>query len=373
MLYVDIPTQPELADLVRARSNPSVSIYLPTTNLTQDVGASVIEFGNLAREALDQIEAADIDKRVRWPLEEQLAAFEEDDDFWAHQARSLAIFATPDRVRTYRLPTSLPASVHVSDRFHLKPLYRLASQPDHAFVLALEENGVRLVEIFSDMEPQEIKVPGMPADAASATGRSNVGSRSARGRLQGGEGEAVRLRQYARKVDDALRPVLAGRSEPLILAATHPIGPIFRAVATYPHFAEDGVTNSPTRMSALDLAREARPIVDALHSKRIADFATLYGDRENAGRATADVAALARAATFGAVDTLIADIDTVMPGHVDDETGAVTFAEGASAASYGIIDEIAGRVLLNGGRVIGVRREEVPGGGAAAGIMRYAF
>ena len=373
MLYVDIPTQPELADLARARGNPSVSIFLPTTNLTQEVGASVIEFGNLAREALDQIEAAGIDKRVRWPLEEQLAALEDDDDFWAHQARSLAIFATADRVRTYRLPTTLSASVHVSDRFHLKPLYRLASQPDHAFVLALEENGVRLVEIFSDMEPQELRVQGMPVDAASATGRSNVGSRSARGRLQGGEGEAVRLRQYARKVDDALRPVLAGRSEPLILAATHPIGPIFRAVATYPHFAEDGVTNSPTRMSALDLAREARPIVDALHSKRIADFATLYSDRENAGRATADVATLARAATFGAVDTLIADIDTVMPGHVDDETGAVTFAEGASAASYGIIDEIAGRVLLNGGQVIGVRRDEVPGGGAAAGILRYAF
>lgn len=373
MLYVDIPTASELANLVRTRANACVSMYLPTTNLTQNIGASVIEFGNLAGEALGQLEAAGIDKRVRAALEEQLAAFEDDDDFWAHQARSLAIFAMPDRVRTYRLPTHLSASVHVSDRFHLKPLYRLSSQPDHAFVLALEENGVRLVEIFSDMDPQEIKVPGMPSDAASATGRSNVGSRSARGRLQGGEGEAVRLRQYARKVDDALRPVLAGRSEPLILAATHPIAPIFRSVSTYPFFAGDGITNSPTRMSALDLAREARPIVDALHAARIAEFADLFRERENAGRASADIATLARAATFGAVDTLIADIDTVMPGHVDETTGEVTFAEAAGADSYGVIDEIAGRVLLSGGTVIGVRRDEVPGGGALAATLRYAF
>jgi hypothetical protein len=373
VLHVDNPTPSELSKLVRTRADACVSIYLPTTNLTQNIGTSVIEFGNLAREALEQLEAAGIDKRVRAALEEQLAAFEDDDDFWAHQARSLAVFAMPDRVRTYRLPTHLSASVHVSDRFHLKPLYRLSSQPDHAFVLALEENGVRLVEVFSDMEPQEIKVPGMPKDAASVAGRANIGSRSARGRLQGGEGEAVRLRQYARKIDDALRPVLAGRHEPLILAATNPVAPIYRSVSTYPFFAEDGITHSPTRMSPLDLASEARPIVDALHAARIAEFADLFAERENAGRASADIATLGRAATFGAVDTLIADIDAVMPGHVDETTGEVTFAEAAGADSYGVIDEIAGRVLLNGGTVIGVRRDEVPGGGAAAATLRYAF
>lgn len=373
MLYVDIPTQAELADLVRARAEGSVSIYLPTTNVTSEIAQAQIEFSNLAREATGQLEAAGMDKRRLAALDEQLASLIDDQDFWAHQATSLAVLATPDRIRTYRLPTRLPASVHVSDRFHLKPLYRLAAQPDHAFVLALEENGVRLIEVFNGMEPREVRVPGMPKDAGSATGRSNVGSRSPRGRLTGGEGEGVRLRQYARRVDDALRPVLAGRSEPLILAATHPIGPIYRAVASYPFFAEEGITKSPGALSPLELARAARPIVDGLHAARIAAFGELFDARGQAGRASADVATLARAATFGAVDTLVADIDEVLPGTVDDETGAVTFAEAAGADSYGIIDEIAGRVLLSGGRVIGVRRDEVPGGAMLAGILRYAF
>ena len=373
MLHVDIPTPNELVDLVKVRSEASVSIYLPTTNVTQEIDRSIIDFGNLSREALAQLETGGIDKRTLARLEEELGAMRADDDFWAHQARSLAVFATPERVRTYRLPTQLEASVDVSDRFHLKPLYRLASQPDHAFVLALEENGVRLVEVFSDIEPEEVRVPGMPADAASATGRSNVGSRSARGRLTSGEGEGVRLRQYVRKVDDALRPILAGRHEPLILAATAPIGPMYRAACSYPHFAEEGITSSPTRMSLRDLAAAARPIIDQLHAARLSRFATLYAERANAGRASSDVAALARAATFGAVDTLLVDIDEVLPGEVDEETGAVSFADTAGAASYGIIDEIAGRVLLNGGTVIGVRRADVPDDAALAGILRYAF
>jgi hypothetical protein len=36
------------------------------------------------------------------------------------------------------------------------------------------------------------------------------------------------------------------------------------------------------------------------------------------------------------------------------------------------VDEIARRVLLSAGRVLAVRRDDVPGGGAVAAILRYA-
>lgn len=62
----------------------------------------------------------------------------------------------------------------------------------------------------------------------------------------------------------------------------------------------------------------------------------------------------------------------VLPGTVG-EDGEVTLASGPSASSYGVVDEIAGRALLNGARVLGVRREDIPGGGSLAAILRYAF
>ncbi len=372
MLHVDIPTRPELAGLVAARGTALVSLYLPATPETQHIDAARIGLGNLLREAEAQLEAAGTPKRTIWPISEQVQDLIDDDEFWQFQANSLAIFVTPESLRSYRLPSHLEKTVQVSDRFHLKPLIRAVSVSQHAFVLALEEGGVRLVEVTADMPAQEIRVPGMPKDAASAVGTANVNSRSASGRIQGSEGQKVRLRQYARKVDAALRPVLAGRHEPLIVAAAEPMLAIWRSVNSYPDQAAQAIETSPARIPPAELAQAAREVLDALHAERLADFAALYDRRGQEGRATGDIAQAARAATWGAVETLLVDIDEVVPGRVDEATGEVAFADAGGAESYGVVDEIAGRVIASGGTVIGVRRDDIPGGGSLAAVLRYA-
>jgi hypothetical protein len=55
-----------------------------------------------------------------------------------------------------------------------------------------------------------------------------------------------------------------------------------------------------------------------------------------------------------------------------DEDGGVHFADHASAASYDLLGEVAGRVIRTGGRVLGVRQADLPGGGSLAAILRYA-
>ena len=97
-----------------------------------------------------------------------------------------------------------------------------------------------------------------------------------------------------------------------------------------------------------------------------------YGVIASQRRAAADIADVARAATFGLVDTVLVDIDEVVPGRVDEETGAITIDETDDAVNYGVVDEIARRVWLNGGKVLAVRRDDIPGNGSVAAILRYA-
>src|SRR5690242_11684718 len=184
ILPTDAPTRAQVERLLAAREPASVSIYLPTSPASRG-DAERIELKNLAAEAARQLREAGTARADVSAIEEELADLVDDDEFWRHQARSLAVFVTPAGAATFRLPNQLVAMVEVSDRFHLKPLLRTLTFPHTAFVLALSQSGVRLLEIAPELDPTEIRVPDMPKDVASAVGKSSINDRAPSGRLQG--------------------------------------------------------------------------------------------------------------------------------------------------------------------------------------------
>jgi Bacterial archaeo-eukaryotic release factor family 11 len=371
-LHTDIPTRAQIDQLFTICDPSSVSIYLPTDPASAGQ-AERIELKNLAAQAERQLGALGTAKP---DLAEVAAAFADlidDQGFWRYQARSLAVFVTPGTVRTFRLPNRLVSLVEVSDRFHVKPLLRSVTFPQVAFVLALTQNSVRLLEVVADLPPWEVAVPDLPASAADAVGQSSIKGRAPRRKIQGSEGQKVRLGQYSRRIDQALRPLLSGLDVPLILAAAEPIDSIFRSVNTYPYLAPTTIPGSPETVPDADLIVSARSVLDELYAKELEALHELYQRRSSEGRATQDIAEVARFATYGAVDTVFIDIDEVIPGAIDETSGLVTFSATADAVSYGVVDEIARRVWLSGGRVLAVRRDDVPGKDSLAAILRYTL
>lgn len=357
---------------MRAGAPTSVSIYLPTSQLPTEAEANRIEFKNLAATAIERLENSGADKHDVAAIKETLSELEHDEDFWNLQARSLAVFATPGGARTFRLPNNLTAAVEVADRFYVKPLLRTVAFPQTAFVLALSVNGVRLLQLRAEPPVREVNVPDMPADAITAIGRDSLKDNNPMSRTQGEEGRKLRLHQYARRVEAALRPVIARSDLPLILAATEPLESIFRSTTTYPRLAGPVIEGNPDELSAEELDAKARQVLDQVYSAQVAEIADIFEHRAGEDRATTDLARVAKAATFGAVDTLLADIDVVMPGTIDEQTGEVSIDGDDTLSNYGVIDEIAKRVMLHGGKVLAVRAAEVPGGGGAAALLRYA-
>jgi release factor family 11 len=263
--------------------------------------------------------------------------------------------------------------VEVSDRFHVKPLLRTLTFPQVGLVLALAQGSVRVIEVAPDVEPGQVNVPDLPSDVASAVGKASIRDRAPIRRLQGSEGQKVRMRQFARQVDQALRPLLGGLGVPLILAATEPLDSIYRSVSTYPLLAASSIAGNPEARSDAELAAAARSVLDELNAEHLSDVHELYRRRESESRAAADLAVVARAATFGAVETVLVDIDETVPGTIDERSGAIELSGADDAVTYGVVDEVARRVWRTGGTVLAVRREDVPGGGPAAAILRYAL
>lgn len=369
-LHIDFPSRDQISRLLEHREPYSVSIYLPTDPASPGE-AERIALGNLAGAAIGQLADADAPSATTGAVQELLDELALEDEFWAHQARSLAVFATPSSLVTFRLANRLSETVTVSDRFHVAPLLRAVTFPPAALVLALSQGSVRLLEIEPDEPVQPVRVPDLPSDVASASGQASIRDPAAGTRIQGAEGQKVRMRIYARQIDQALRPLLNGLDEPLILAAAEPLASIYRAANSYPRLAERWIATSPETASDAELAAEARAILDEQAQAELRALRDRFEHERAQGRATADLAEAAHAATFGLVDTLLVDIDADIPGTVDLETGAIERAE-ASADAHVLPDEIARRSFLTGARVLAVRSDDIPEGAPLAAILRYA-
>ena len=370
ILHADIPTRAQLDRLLVNRDPASLSVYVSTDPASANVGER-IELRNLMAQGVDQLRDAGVAKRELAAIEEEVADLVDDGDFWRHQARSLAAFATPEGLTTFRLPNRLLGVVEAADRFYVKPLLRVQTFPQVAFVLALAQGSARLIEVEPDMPAGPVRVPDLPADIASAAGKASVSDKAPVRRIQGREGQKVRMRIYARQIDQALRPLLNGLQVPLVLAATEPMATIYRSVNSYPHLTDATIAGNPETTTDAELAARAREVLDDLYAAQLGGVRDRFEVRANSGRGTSDVAEIARAATFGLIDTVMVDIDAAVPGTVDEASGAVNPAE-AGPDAYGILDEIARRVWLSDGRVLAVRAQDIPGGGPAAAILRYA-
>jgi hypothetical protein len=394
MLHIDIPTLAEFKALAQIKGETCVSLYLPTSPLVENIRANRTEFKDLAKEALSQLKEAGIDKNKIAVFEERFDHLSgvdhdvQDEDkirklqrakpdpvgsFWHYQANGLAVLSTSGMIRTFRLPNPPKPLAEVADRFHLTPLIRAMTSPHDIFVLALAEESVRLIHAFANFPPERVQVPDLPKNAEEATRRPSFHVRAPRRRLQNLEGEKVLLQQYVRKVEHAIRSVLAERNAPpLVLAAEEPLASMFRSLNTYPRLADETIEGNPDQRTDAELEDAAIPILDRLYSRELKAVIARY-DELKPRRATTDVSYAAHAATAGAIDQLLVDLDAVVPGLVSDIDGSVTYSASDDAETYSVVDEVARRALYTGARVMGARKEELPERAPLTAILRYEF
>ena len=393
MLHIDIPTLAEFKALAQIKGETCVSLYLPTSPLGDNARTNRTAFKDIAREALSQLKEAGTDKKKITVFEERfehLAGPEHDvqdegkirklqrakpdpiESFWHYQANGLAVLTTSRILRTFRLPNSPKPLAEVADRFHLTPLIRAMTSPHDIFVLALAEESVRLIHAFANFPPERLQVPDLPKNAEEATRRPSFHVRAPRRRLQNLEGEKVLLHQYVRKVEHAIHGALAGQNAPLVLAAEEPLASMFRSVNTYPRLADEMIEGNPDQITDAELEDDAIPILDRLYSRELKAVIALY-DELKPRRATIDVSYAAHAATAGAIEQLLVDLDAVVPGLVSDIDGSVTYSASDDAETYSVVDEVARRALYTGARVLGARKEELPDRAPLTAILRYAF
>ena len=98
-------------------------------------------------------------------------------------------------------------------------------------------------------------------------------------------------------------------------------------------------------------------MVADLRNRRLNAWEAEYVRFESKGRASTDLATIAKAATFGQVARLLVDADSLGYGTIDDN-GTISSSEVRGPGTYDLVDEVASRVIGNGGEVLAMRGDE---------------
>lgn len=371
---------------------PRVSIYIPTHRAGPETRQDPIRLKNLLREAREKLAAIGLNGEKADAMLRPGQSLLQDLDFWRHQQEGLAVFATPDAFRTYRLPYRVPELVVASEEFHLRPLLPLFAHDDRFFILALNKNHVRLYEA-NRYSARLVDVPEIPDSLAEAiqyddgelqlqhhlSGPTGLpGHNSAIFHGQGGEKDIQddQLLRFFRAVNRGVRNYLREEKSPLVLAGVEYYFPIYRSVNTYPNLMEEGVTGASETMPEEDLQRRALAVVGPhlmeAEEKALLRFQQIAGSNGNGSKKAArKVHEAVIAAYEGRVDALIIPTGKEIWGDFDEVTEQVTLGDAKPGRRRDLLDYAAMHTLLHGGEVFMVPAERIPGGTDVGALLRY--
>jgi hypothetical protein len=379
-----MPTHGLPLDLPPARP-PCVSLYQPTHRHFPDRKQDPIRFRNLVgsleaslRQRVPDDEAAALLR----PLHE-LAA---DADFWNHPRDGLAVLASPDGVRIWKLQRPVAEHAVVADSFHLKPLLGILQSADRFHVLALERGRVRLFEGNRDAldevdlssvvrgpdEGGADAVPGEPPRVDLAVGTGGGGGGTPPSRDSQRQALDTEAEKFFRAVD---RAILAHHSRPtglpLLLAAVTEHHALFRRVSHNPMLLPEAIEVHPESLTTDALRGLAWQRIEPRWRARLDELGGDFARERGKGLGAEDVREIGPAAAAGRVRTLLVEADRAWPGRIDPDSGEVSAAPGDDPGVDDAIDDLAELVMRRDGEVVVVPRDRMPVDTGVAAVYRF--
>ena len=376
---MEVIRRTDLERLALPGGGPCVSVFLPTHRAGPEVRQGPIRLKNLLRQAIKALQADGVRAPMIHSVLAPLWRLVDDGLFWQYQSDGLVLYSRLGWWRALRVPLEVPELAVVADRFHVSPLLPLLTGDGHFFVLALSQHQIRLLEGTRD-RLEEVDLPGVPLGVRDALQGAEAqkqlqvyvadrGGVAARGIFSGhgsaGDVQKDQVLRYFRKVNRALREVLAGERAPMVLAAVEHLAPLWRQVTTYPHLVDQVLAGSPEELGLHELHARAWAVVEPLLRQAQHEAAARYHQLAGTGLTSRDPREIVRAAQEGRVEVLFADRQP---------TGVSGAASGPSVngdrALRDVLELAAVTTLVKGGTVYALAAGAVPGDGSAAAVFR---
>jgi hypothetical protein len=301
-------------------------------------------------------------------------------NFWNHAEEGMAVFINESLFEIFELPYNLNEQVYVNDHFLITPLLPMISLEGSYHILALSQKNLRLLkcsrkeaidvtpdDIFTNIEDFIEEKPEIQLQFH--TGASNEDAMFF-GHGGSEEDKKVIAEKYLRGVEESITKKLKNAGDPLILAGTEEILPVYRSLNKYKRLLETPIIGYPGEMKDKELQEAGWKIIKDYFLKEMYNAIDQFKD-EDSERVSNNLSQIVESTLMGKTDTLFIAKDEVSWGLYDEEKHTVHFSNNSNGENYELLNWTALRAFEQGGKVFVLPKSEMPHASTIAALYRY--
>ena len=387
---MDILNPTDLKSLIAQQGKWCVSIYMTAQRLGREQQQNPVRLKNLLAKAETDLLANGLRRpkvqKLMQPAEELLW----DKGFWQPQSDGLAMFLSNEFFVKYRLPADFKELLLITKNFHIQPLFSLLNRVGKFYILFISLNNIRLFQGTADTiseitlkfptrmdETLWTNEPERYLNLHSASTSTNAAKGGA-GIFHGhdpAEEEKRNILRFFQSANEGVNGLLEDKNLPMILAGVDHILSIYRKACTYDNLLEDSLSENPDKEYLKDIHKHAcqiaAPIFEEGQKKAVEKFVQLKG--QQSALAISNLKTAVKAAKFGQVETMFVPLDEQKWGRYDARNDKVTLESEPGPENEDLLDLAAAETILNSGQVFAVPRDQLPGDGDLAAILRFTM
>lgn len=353
--------------LQQVKGYPCLTIILPTHRTSPDNRQDPLRLKNLIGEATNRL-LSEFSKREAEALLKRLEDLTSGIDF-ARTLDGLALFVNQDFARASILPFTVKERVVVDKTFATRDLVYALNHSVRYWVLALSEKPTRLFEGTNDTL-EEIQEKGFPMVHEGPGGEAP---------LPGGFGvqkSAYRdeyFEKFLRKVDAALKNVLAEDNLPVILVGVDRHLAFFNELTAHGNSVIGSVTGSHDKTSPHELGKLVAPLLKTYLDDKRKDALAQLDKATSEKKLASTIGGVWVLAHEGRGDLLLVEDDFHYPARLDESGKNIIPTEDTTAPDVidDAVDEIIEEVLNKKGKVVFLQNGQLSDHGRIALVLRY--
>ena len=359
-------------ELKEVKSNPAVSIFVPTHRTFPDNEADPIQLKNALSETEKRL-LEHYEKRLVWDVMGHINQKFENHDH-NYNLDTLAIFATPDQAEVYNFPFHVVPRVIFDDNFALRDVIREDLQSQHYYLLTVSWSEANLYEVFNGAVVKTFTGEDKLLDNVSFPIANTLFKEKTSDDQANSIAKENLYREYLNRVDKSMQEIHKSLALPVFVAGDD------KAVAFYQQESDNLsiVAGSLTQTENVEwdvrlLIQDLQPVLDEYQLNQEKAAVELIGQTRGQNLLMADLASIYRSAKEGRIDTLFVRKGYVAPAQVDAETldVVVNLAEGEAPTTDDVVDDLIDAVLNTSGNIAFIRPELFDEGENVLAKLRY--